>query len=342
MSLFGYAQGSFLTKAANLMRDSDALSILPISYFFSEAYGKDAVWDFSDFREAQQKHSIWLQKDSLGRNIMITNRGITNYCLSGDSLFISGEEAPLSKIEYERPILSMHYPFSYGDSISAPFNGYGIYCGDHLFLEQGVSTIKADAEGRIVIGEDTISNVLRVYSLKSYSICMDIDSAALDTARLKQVIEERYDWYARGYRYPLFTTVTSTSYDNATPLGTTQTAWCMLPDIQRLLADSCNEGIRRNDSIALAEKAKSTEEIIHYSIAQNGNLLTVGYSLDSDADITALVSDVMGVVYKQCRQHNGKGDGYTLNMDCNGLRHGKYILYINVNGKVYNEKVTLK
>lgn len=33
--------------------------------------------------------------------------------------------------------------------------------------------------------------------------------------------------------------------------------------------------------------------------------------------------------------------GYEVQIDCNGLRPGIYILYINVNGKVYSEKVTL-
>ena len=99
------------------------------------------------------------------------------------------------------PILALKYPLSYGDSVSAPFLGYGIYCGDHPFKETGLSTVIADANGSIVIDDDTIPDVLRIHSLKSYSICMGIDSTLLDNARQKQVVEERYDWYAHGYRY---------------------------------------------------------------------------------------------------------------------------------------------
>lgn len=51
---------------------------------------------------------------------MSTN-GIT-YCIyNGDTLFVAGKESPLSKTSYKRLQLLMHYPLSYGDSISAPF-----------------------------------------------------------------------------------------------------------------------------------------------------------------------------------------------------------------------------
>ena len=341
ITLSSNAQGCFLSKAENLLCDSDVLSVMPMPYFYTEKSSSNSTWDFSDLMTTGQNLNIWLQKDSLDRHLVLTSNDITYYDLSGDTLFIVHVENPLSKITYDHPILSIKYPFAYGDSISVPFSGYGVYCGDHPFREQGMSMVMADAAGSIVLGEDTIQNVLRVYTRMSYSVCMDIDSAALDSARLKQIIEERYDWYARGYRYPLFTTVTSTSYDDAAPIGTTRSAWGMPPDSQRFQADSCNEDIRRKDSIAIAEKAKANDDIIHYTVSQNGNQITVNYSLDGSADVSALVSDVMGVVYRQCRQNNDKSDGYSLCIDCNGLRRGKYILYVNVNGKVYNEKITV-
>lgn len=261
------AQNDKLTVEANLISDSDEISLQVIPYFHTSEYGANVIWNFSNLEVSEEVDKICYLKDILGRHAALCHGGITYYRLNSDTLSVVREESPLSKIDFTMPLLSMHFPFAYGDSLSSPFSGYGMYCGDHPFRKQGVSTVKADAEGSIIMDDDTIHNVLRVYNLKSYSVCMDIDSVALDTARLKQVIEERYDWYARGYRYPLFTTVTSTSYDDATPLGTVQTAWCMQPDVQKQLTDSCNEDIRRNDSIALAEKAKSTEDIIHYSIA---------------------------------------------------------------------------
>lgn len=335
------AQDFMLTREANIISDSDEVSLERMPYFSSNRCGKGLLWDFTESSTSKRHFNIWHQVDTVGRHLQLTDRDITYYQDAKDTLFIVCRESPLYKITYSQPILSMRYPFAYGDSLSAPFSGYGVYCGDHPFKENGVSTIIADAEGDAVIGEDTIHNVLRVYTLRSYSICMDIDSTALDSARLKQIIEERYDWYARGYRYPIVTTVTSTSYDNMTPLGTRQTAYCLLPDIQCQFADSVNEDIRRKDSLAAAEQTRANTDIIHYTVSQGGGLVTIDYSLDSDADITALVSDAMGIVYRRSHQYNRQGTGYTLTLDCSGLRRGKYILYINVNGKVYSNKVAL-
>ena len=335
------AQEYSLSKEANLLPDSDELSILEIPYFYAEDNGEGFIWDFSEKITNEGSHKLWIQKDTLERKVVLSNYGQTYYIYKSDTLFMVGDESPLRKAEYKQPQLLIHYPLSYGDSISAPFEGDGVYCGDHLFREQGVSTVMANATGSINLDDDTIPNVMRVYTLKAYSVCMDMDSCALDTAKLKQVIEERYDWYAQGYRYPLFTTVLSTSYDNMEVIGTEQKAYCMLPDIKILLSDPCNEEIRKNDSVANADRRKAEKDIFHYHLVQSGYDISINYSLDAPADITALISDVMGVVYRQEHQHGDKGDNYTLTINCNGLRHDKYILYINVNGKVYSEKVTI-
>ena len=49
----------------------------------------------------------------------------------------------------------------------------------------------------------------------------------------------------------------------------------------------------------------------------------------------------MGFLFVSRQWTQEAGQGYSAQIDCNGLRPGVYILYINVNGKVYSEKVTL-
>lgn len=336
------AQEYFLSEEANLVSDSGMVSFQDIPYFYAEGNSEHIIWNFSDKVPDGSNSRIWLQKDALGRHVVLSDHDITYFRLSNDTLFETSYESPLIKTDYIQPLVYMHYPFTYSDSISASFKSNGMYCGDHPFRERGKSTTVADARGIIVLGEDTIPNVLRVYTLKSYSICMDIDSAALDSAKLKQVIEERYDWYARGYRYPIFTTILNTCYDNMQAIASQQKALYMLPYAQNQLYDPYNEDVRRSDSISKARKQNTDREIIHYSITQNGSQITIDYSLDDSADITALVSDAMGIIYKQTHRHNDAGDGYLLTINCNGLSHDKYILYINVNGKIYSEKVTIQ
>lgn len=274
---FIMAQEESLSKEANLLPDSDVLSMQKIPYFYVEGNGENLVWDFSDNISNEGSYKLWLQKDTLDRNVVLSTQGLTNFIYNDDTLSIVGKESPLNKIEYNRPQLSIHYPLLYCDSLSAPFAGSGVYCGDHPYREQGISTVMADAKGSIIIDGDTIPNVLRVYTLRSYSICMDVYSTALDTAKLKQVIEERYDWYARGYRYPIFTTITSTSYDNMKVLGTIQEACCMLPEAQSLLADRYNENIRKKASIQMQGQLRtiSTFSIIHSIWTTNTSQSTI-------------------------------------------------------------------
>ena len=63
--------------------------------------------------------------------------------------------------------------------------------------------------------------------------------------------------------------------------------------------------------------------------------------LDQEAPIATIGANHMGFLFLSRQWTQEAGQGYTARLDCTGLRPGVYILYINVNGKVYSEKVTL-
>ena len=333
-------QDAMVTKFANIPCDSDELLLKTIPYFNITAEGEKNTWDLSNLSFVGTK-KIRHTSICKGSIISITNHDITYYWLNNDVLFVTGKESPLCKVEYSVPLLKMRYPLAYGDSVSMPFKGNGIYCGDHYFREQGFATVIADAMGKILLDDDTLYNTIRISTLKSYSICMNMDSLSLDTASTKQVIELRYDWYARGYRYPIITTISKTSYSGMQSVGTKQEAFCLFPRTQRSAKDTINAEIRSNDSILLSNNATENKDIIHFSLSQSDNNIAVNYSLDESANIIAILSDVMGIVYRHNRQYHDKGDGYVLNIDTGGIRNGEYILYLNVNGKIYNNKIKL-
>ena len=95
-----------------------------------------------------------------------------------------------------------------------------------------------------------------------------------------------------------------------------------------------------NDSELLA-RIQQAADIIHYQIEVHGNVLQMTYGLDEDATIATIVANRMGMVCVSRQWTQEAGQGYSAQIDCSGLRPGIYILYINVNGKVYSEKVTL-
>ena len=321
-----------------------------IDFFDAGQGGEDLLWEYPIEFIDNHETEINVGVDFLGVYRMTDDTHAEFYLEKADSTtgtttwqqFQCREESPLSKTDYVSPLLRIKYPFEYGDSIARPFHGEGVYCGDHHFIKRGATTVIADATGSLVVDEgDTLRNVLRVYTLKSYSICMDMNPAALDTAKLRQVIEETYEWYVRGNRYPVLQTKTSTSYDNMQVLGTKCTAYCCLPSDLLSLNDSVNREVQRKDSIAEAQREAANRDIIHYEASVSGGVITLDYDLDAPAHIVTLVADAFGMTYRRAEWTQQDGSGYTRRIDCNGLRRGTYILYINVNGRIYSEKVSL-
>lgn len=320
----------------------DSLQKSRIHYFSPGKGGRNRVWDFSQKLGSKESSQVMFMKDSTGV-VSVTELGrIGYYRITPDTLILFGSESPLEKREYVKEKVSKLFPLEYGDSIIMPFQCEGMYCGDHPFREVGITTVKVDADGSIVLAEnDTVRNVQRVHIIDSYSVCMDLDSAALDTARLTQVINERYEWYLSGAQYPIIENITSTTYLNMDAIGTTNYAYCNLPEDEvsyYIIPEDEDEADEEED---ISDDGQQAPDIIHYKVETQGKTIRITYDLDEDATIATLVANHMGMLYIRRLWTQTAGQGYCAQIECDGLPSGMYILYINVNGKVYSEKVTL-
>ena len=322
---------------------ADSLVKSRIRYFSPGMGGRNRVWDFSQKLRSKGSSQVKFVKDSTGVVSFIEPGRIGYYLTTPDTLVLLGSESPLEKREYAVSKVTRKFPLAFGDSISKPFRCEGMYCGDHPFREVGTTTVKVDADGAIVLAEnDTVRNVLRVHAIDSYAICMSLDSAALDTARLTQVIDERYEWYLPNSQYPIIEDVTSTTFHNMEAIGTTKYACCNLPEeLATYYITQEDEEEETDEQGGFFEEGQPIPDIIHYGIETQGKVIHMSYDLDEDATITTIVANQMGMVYMSRQWTQEAGQGYSTQIDCNGLHSGMYILYINVNGKVYSEKVTL-
>ena len=320
----------------------DSLQKSKIRFFFPGKGGRNRVWDFSKKLKAKESAQVSFITDSTGVLSVYEPGKISYYRTSLDSLILFSSESPLEKREYAINKIAKRFPLIFGDSIYKSFRCEGIYCGDHPFREVGTTSVKVDAIGSIVLAEeDTIRNVRRVHTIDSYSICMDIDSAALDTAKLTQVIDERYEWYMPESQYPMIEDVTSTTFYNMDVIGTTKYAYCNLP---YNLVDSYvteDEDPDDEEQEGFSDGGQQAPDIIHYQIETQGKVVNIIYDLDESATIQTIIANHMGMLCMSRQWTQNAGLGYLTQLDCSGLRSGVYILYINVNGKVYSEKVTL-
>lgn len=321
---------------------SDSLQKSKIRYFSPGKGGKDRVWDFSRKLGSKESSLVMFYKDSTGVVSVVEPGKILYYRTTPDTLILFASESQLEKREYARKKVSKRFPLEYNDSIIKRFRCEGMYCGNHPFREVGTTTVKVDAQGSIVLAEnDTIRNVRRVHTIDSYSICMDIDSAALDTAKLTQVIDERYEWFLPESQYPIIEDVTSTTYLNMDAIGTTRYAYCNLPEDQVAYYITPEDEGATDEIDSSFDEETAEPDIIHYKVSNNGGVINITYDLDAEATISTIVASHMGMTYRQRTWNQQAGQGYSTQIDCSGLRHGTYILYINVNGKIYSEKVNL-
>ena len=335
-----------IERETNIIRDGDVLTLDVMSYSNPGKSGKGLCWDFSNVEESDKRHEITITQDSNDIYTLTDDSGLTYFQEKNDNLFIIGKESSLSKTSHSIPMLLMKFPLAFGDSISTIYKGNGVYCGDHLTKVEGIASIKADGLGVLCLNEgDTIYNVLRIHSIRTSSIVMDVDSFALDTMPKKLEIEDVYQWYAKGYRYPVYETYSNTCYDNLIPVSVLQRAYRFLPETQQLTLanDFLNEESRNNNTTRVNEgfsngNGHSSSDNFHYELSVHGNVLSINYSSESDADITALVSDSQGIIYKRRDLSCSANQVCTLDIDCSGLHHGEYVLYINANGHIYNDK----
>ena len=351
MNSVSFAQ-NVLGKLSNQIQPGDSVSRIEVEYMDPGEFGTDIVWDFSGIGV---KDTNYVKYDSIGGSHLVETgqKFAYKYKISKDSLMIIGYESPLTEINFHHPRLQLLFPFQLHQEAIAEYAGEGRYCGKFFERTFGTIKIKADGEGTIILSEnDTLPNTLRIYTVNTASLRLSADSCRNDSDNLKQVITEHYQWFARGYRYPVFETVTSSTYDNLEHISTCQYAYRCSPEIQEELNDTINEQIReadrqtsynnRNQQSAKDTSNHSNGNIFNYDVQSNGNQFTITYSLTETSHVHAMVVDVMGNIYRDIQQSNAAGSDYSMYFDCSGLRPGQYIIYINVNGTIYNVKIPVK
>ena len=327
-----------LTYDSNHPEDGDSYVINEIMSLPIGRDGEDVIWNFSECEFSGLQESI--SYGSINDTSFVRVKHDAMYFLKNniDSLFVSGYETPQIRMHYSSPIIELPFPFALYDSSEKHYRGTGVYCDFLDICEEGVKLVEVDAKGIIVLSEsDTLRNVLRVHSQKISSLGMHHvpDSFIVDTIRYKQEIEDCYFWFARGFRYPVFEYRNTTFYDDMVHVSNIRSSYCFLPVEQIKLNDPINKEIQKQDSISSALE----NDIFHYDLLYDGNQLKISYNVDAFATINVLVCNKMGMLFFRERKESETGLNYNMAFDCSQLPRDEYIIYINVNGKVYSEKI---
>ncbi len=362
---FSYATAqTTLSSLANAPRNGDNIEREVMAVPSHVAAGSKCVWDFSMLEQTGERHETIYMADSADCLTSIDERCIRRNVVSPTGVYVCTDETPLYKFEYDNQLQVLRFPLCYGDSAGFAVSGGGLYCKTRRIAFTGNGTISADGYGRLVLEDgDTIDNVLLVRHIQTKDVRMDIDSVALDATDYRTERTETRMWYAPGYRYPLFEVVTSTSLCHGTPVASASVAYRYLPQQQAAsLYDPVNEEIREavaggrylagasftggrdtdasTDGDGNGDGMAGAGILNDLDVTVSGGMVSVSYSLTESASVTALVCDASGIVYRRGESASIAG-GNSMTVNCSGLRHGEYILYLNVNGQVTDSKIRL-
>lgn len=354
-----------LTKATNAFAGTGRHTMQQVRCIEKQENAR--CWDFSNMEIDIPKYTVWHvdKGDSLQQLTSVIESGTRYmYCMQGDSLLINGYRGRFSEVNYDEREISLLLPMNMGDSVKGIFHGRGTY-GDKMAMRHyGRYMTKADAIGTLLLPDnDSLRNVLRLHTERliasKYYPITQLDSLApytadsvfmnlqKDTTVIRAVIDR---WFAPGYRYPVIERRMISVADEESQLCQT-----LYYPIEQQESDCTDDSENAKIRALYAERqeqekfinnpehdpSENVQQIQNIKTNVNGGTVTVSYDLLADATVTALVCDVSGVVYRQQSQTGQAGDSYQMTILCNGLRRGQYVLYLNANGQVSSQTISL-
>ena len=348
-------------------RSGDAVNYLDFKAadVAAEHGGEGLVWDFSKTEMTDNGNCVSFCTDREQPSATAAVDGNTRiyYAENAQGIVCLGFENNQTKVEYDVPAVVLPLSAVTGSGTEGTFHGWGMYCETAMMRVCGTFSSAVDGRGTLLLPDGKkLENVFRVCSKKAELgiACTELKTrgeliAYVDsirpfnadsiTAHLKGnpdgvVHTETFRWYAPGYRYPI---IEITSYSTGSGKPYARKARCFTPGEQEKLYDPENEDTRltaknHNNAANNSEEDASEADITQpYSIAKDGNGITVYPEGKNRGIMRALLSDSSGIVFKTA---SSNGDGHAV-ISCSGLHRGEYILYIETEGVTYSEKIRI-
>ena len=356
--IFAFACGhavesNVLTAKLNMPRGGDVLERVVAGPLRVGDAGDDVFWDFSEISETGKSVRRHI---SVGDTVFAAIEGGTmdKYRFSGDSIISTGYENRLAVLNDSIPYPKLVFPFSYGQKIGGSFIFTGRYAQDRDAETGGTVTVEADATGRMLLPSlDTLDNVLRVRTdtrawlrLLRHGEALG-DSIATDSLPFYE--RSVYEWYAPGYRYPVFETRLYKLYEHGRPCGSYGVLYYYPTAEQESLADDpANREIReeiflekrglRADGDGGSGQDGGRGMVSGVTATATPSEVTVSFDVSGgEAVIGMTLADLYGRVYGYIPEHAVGEGSHTETIDTSRLTPGEYVLTVFADGTKLDE-----
>lgn len=317
--------------------------------------GQDIMWNFSSLDDSGLAVTTeYCNNGANGSsNVEVTDN--TRFYVRQDScgVYCTGYENHFMSNRYDTPICTVPFPLFYGNRSEGVFHGTGTYC-DKMFMRVfGTYVSEIDGEGGMLLPNgDTLYNVFRVHSLTVensipydniktqeellehvYKECPFTEDSIRKQSALQhemKLISEKYSWYADGYRYPVMEAV---SYRKGTNAPQKITYLYCAPEKQTKMSGDTRsvQRLKRKDTNNVVELEADKDNGLPYEMNFNGADIIVRPKSDVIMPVSVTLYDSSGIVY---RRSEGTGRD-AMQVSCNGLPYGDYILKTEMSGSVY-------
>lgn len=333
--------GCLLSFSASITNASTAFSmqvgndtILKHLFPFVEVgnAGAGVIWDFRQLNNPVSEYRIITLCPYLGQTDVacIREPHMRSFWESlGDSLYCTGYETSNVKMDFPHPELRLKRSMVLGDTLRSDFAGNGEY-GHHVpVLVQGQTIATLDAEGTILLGNDTLRNVVRMHTIRRYAL-LNGDSTNVEI--------QRWQWFMESHALPVVDIMRSTrTHKTNVALDTTIYAatWVNLPPGSRGEPTAKKSAYKKNpdqDSVLVQVKC------VPNPVQDN---LHISYCLSQESEVTAeLYSSIGARIYNIPLQKQPAGY-YKHVVPMTDFMAGTYVLYLKA-GEVELKKIIIK
>lgn len=359
-----------LNSSHNHLRSGDVLIKQQVEFIDPGSAGVNQLWDFSRVKTINDEYTLSYDLPPLERDsvYILGNRRIHKkdvsteelivgtehntmyyYQLSNDSLLQLGHENPVVKLDYISPMVLMHYPFNYGQSVSSYYRSKGLYSATVDMQSKGIITTMADAYGKMILPTgDTLNPVLRIKTIQTILDIPNITTEEETTETNKGTQVETCRWYSKGYRYPVFETVKGINLNDESEIFSTAFFFPPQdhlyldtdPDNLALLEEMWNMEEKEDPSA----KTVTLEDIMSCKIYPNPveSYMTLEYELKEDAKVSFELYSIEGLPVKRIKAQDRVKGVYTETLDCTGLYPKNYVLRISANNLHHNQIIIKK
>jgi len=341
----------------NSIRPGDELIKQQVVYKDPGRDGANVVWDFGRLESVNDEYSLVYSEAHLGDDavfmigrdsvrvsenetvIIATEHHTMYYFLDdGQRLSVLGHENPTTLLRYTQPLTVGIYPTDYSDNFKGSYCSEGVYSGRIPFAADGDISLGADAYGMMVLPSgDTLMHVMRV---KTVQTIRELPNEYSTEGKEKMNRVETYRWYSKGYRYPIFETISNMNVSDGKDIFSTA---FFFPPQDHLYLDDDPDNLAVLDSLwnikpdgqewEDSDGNMDTKPKLTYNFFPNpvDDYLNIEYYLERE---TAVIIELYGLdgrlVQRVNRAKQAQGI-YREQLECSNLTKGTYILRINVN-----------